>query len=287
MNPLVSVVIPTYNRGQVIEQAIQTVMNQTYYPIEIIVLDDGSTDNTLEIVKKYPEVKYYYQKNKGAAQARNNGVLMAEGGYIAFLDSDDIWLPWKLELQMKTIKKLQAPIIGSRKKYIKTAAEINLQPKKINESFHYITFCEQLKRTWCVPSTMVVHKDFFKSFGGFDPTLKIAEDWDLWLKIAYKEPIPRMKEVLTYNFLTKGSLSENRLEKYLYDLRVIKKWNPMLDDRISFDLYMRWCLAFITKRILKLRLHAGKSETNIFWKMVKKELFLPGFTLKIVNELLR
>ena len=101
MAPLVSIIIPTYNREKIIGRAIDSVFAQTWQNFEIIVLDDGSQDNTKAVVEAYgPKVKYFYQGNKGIAGARNGGMRHAGGDYLAFLDSDDYWLPAKLEKQM-------------------------------------------------------------------------------------------------------------------------------------------------------------------------------------------
>lgn len=96
----ISVIIPTFNRKKYLGEAIESVLEQNYQPIEIIIIDDGSTDNTETLIKKYPEVHYVYQENIGQAAARNRGIALAKGEYLAFLDSDDLWLPGKLHLQM-------------------------------------------------------------------------------------------------------------------------------------------------------------------------------------------
>ena len=98
---LVSVLIPSYNRGYLIGKTIESVLAQTYRPIEIIVVDDGSTDDTRAVIAKFgPAIRYIYQENAGLAVARNTGLVVARGEFIAFQDSDDMWLPWKLQVQV-------------------------------------------------------------------------------------------------------------------------------------------------------------------------------------------
>ena len=112
-NPTVSVIIPTYNRAHLIKRAIQSVLNQTYQDFEVIIVDDASTDNTEEVVKSFndPRIRYIrHEKNKGAAAARNTGIKTARGKYIAFQDSDDEWLPEKLEKQMKVFENAPAKV---------------------------------------------------------------------------------------------------------------------------------------------------------------------------------
>jgi glycosyltransferase involved in cell wall biosynthesis len=277
VNPLVSVVIPAYNRAGEIGRAIDSAFNQTYRPIEVVVVDDGSIDNTAAVVAGYPEVRYYRQENQGASRARNRGVELARGEYIAFLDSDDLWVKNKLELQMELALHLHAPVLGARKKYVTGAAGINPDALVKANGYHFLTFKRQLKRTWIVPSTVVVRKDYFQRFSGFDPRLKIAEDWDLWLKMAHNAPIPRMDAVLTYNFVTQGSLSENRLEKYLYDLEVIRKWDPQSNPAISKKLYRKWCVAFTVSRLFKLWRRSDQASLRAFWQMTVSQLPLPQY----------
>lgn len=114
-NPTVSVIIPTYNRAHLVGRAIQSVLNQTYKDFELIIVDDGSTDNTEDIIKKYQKkderIKYIRRKkNKGGSVARNTGINAAIGEYIAFLDSDDEWLTEKLERQMKVFKSTSSEV---------------------------------------------------------------------------------------------------------------------------------------------------------------------------------
>lgn len=111
---MVSVIIPTYNRGYIIRKSIDSVLSQTYSDFELIIIDDGSTDNTKDIIEAYKDsrIKYVYQENSGACAARNNGVLLAKGEYIAFHDSDDTWLPDKLEKQIQAINEIGADIVS-------------------------------------------------------------------------------------------------------------------------------------------------------------------------------
>jgi glycosyltransferase involved in cell wall biosynthesis len=287
VSPLVSVVIPAYNRARQIGRAIDSALNQTYRPIEVIVIDDGSRDNTAEIVSGYPEVRYYHQENRGASGARNRGVELARGEYIAFLDSDDFWVKNKLELQMRLMLRLRAPVLGARKKYVTEAAFVNPDKQAKTERYHFLTFKRQLKRTWIVPSTVVVRKDYFQRFSGFDSRLKIAEDWDLWLRMARDAPIPRMNAVLTYNFATVGSLSENRLEKYISDLEVIRKWNPRNAPAISGKLYRKWCVVFTVSRLFKLWRHSDPAALRVFWHKAVSELPLPPYIVWMGARLAR
>ena len=113
---MISVIIPTYNREKLIMPAIDSVLKQTYQDIELIVVDDGSTDRTVELLKTIKDPRFYFvqtERNSGAPAARNIGIKQSKGEYIAFHDSDDIWMPHKLEKQLKFLKENDADVVGS------------------------------------------------------------------------------------------------------------------------------------------------------------------------------
>jgi glycosyltransferase involved in cell wall biosynthesis len=169
MNELVSIIIPVYNYGQFLAEAIESILLQSYRPIEVIIVDDGSTDNTSDIARSYPDVQYVYQPNQGVAIARNTGIYMAMGKYIAFLDADDSWPIDKLKIQIRHL--IENPDIGYNickiRNFIETG--VNLHPK-ITSSL--------LENEQIGFATIVAHKDLFDKIGGFDPRYKIGEDFD-------------------------------------------------------------------------------------------------------------
>jgi len=273
LKPLVSVVIPTYNRAKYLGGAIESAITQDYPKMEILVMDDGSSDETEEVVKSFSEVKYHYQENLGVALARNNAVKKAGGEVIAFLDSDDRWVKNKLNFQVELMQKLKAPVIGGRKKYVAPDTQMDLDVRVDPEKFHEIGFERQTRRTWFAPSTMLFNKEFYLETGGFDPQLKIASDWDLWLRIAFEKPIPRMDSVLALCYRSRERLTGNRLEKYLHDLKIIKRWEEKLDE----ETYRRWCGRFAVRRAFKLKQRQSLEETRVFWKNCQETLPLPRY----------
>lgn len=185
-SPFFSVVIPTYNRKKYVKRAIKSVLKQTIDNYEVIVVDDGSNDGTRKMIESMsPRVRYIYQKNKGPSQARNSGILAARGQYIAFLDSDDRFLPRKLEKNKKFLSKNPDCMFlygwyydkrsGHKKKKKKPK-----RCKKLNEFRYRIYRREFTIRT----STVVVHRDCFKKVGLFNPKYYYAQDWDMWLRLA-------------------------------------------------------------------------------------------------------
>ena len=185
--PLVSVVIPTYNRALTISPAIDSALNQTYKNIEIIVVDDGSTDNTKEALKPYEQkITYIPQANSGVSSARNIGIQRAAGEYVAFLDSDDLWYPQKLEKQIEAIQKNQEyALCLTNIEYINEAGShisfSNLREIILQNG----SFFEYLLRGFPVTcSYMLIKKDVFNAVGLFDESLKTAEDIDMLLRIT-------------------------------------------------------------------------------------------------------
>ena len=178
-----SIIIPTFNRASFLERAINSILNQSYQKFEIIVVDDGSTDNTKSILKKYPEIRYFYQKNSGVSKARNVGIQNSKYDYIAFLDSDDEWRGDKLEIQTKFLKNNpNIFIVYSDETWIRNGKEIK---KKFYQSKPFgFCFLENLDFCKIGTSTVLIKKSLLKEVGYFDENLMICEDYDLWLRIS-------------------------------------------------------------------------------------------------------
>jgi len=190
-NPLVSVVVPTYNCAHYLAAALDSVLAQTYRPIEVIVVDDGSTDNTADVVCAYAEVRYLYQPNQGAAVARNIGIAAAQGEFIAFLDADDVWQPDKLSIQVAYM--LQHPSVG----ITATNALHFLEPGTPVPSWLRPDRDLGEKKS-PIPSAMVVRKPVFSQIGMFSPDHVPSEDTE-WLCRAKDDQISivTLPEVLT------------------------------------------------------------------------------------------
>ena len=185
----ISVIIPTFNRKETLKRAIQSVVMQSYTPHEIIVIDDGSDDGTKEWLKdNFPNVKYIYQMNSGVSSARNKGIKFARGDWIALLDSDDEWLPSKLKDQANEIElNPAAKFLHTNEIWIRNGVRVN-QMKKHKKYGGYI-FEKCLDMCRISPSSVLIKKDIFDEIGMFDETLKVCEDYDLWLRFASKYPV--------------------------------------------------------------------------------------------------
>ena len=196
----ISVIIPTYNRKNTLPRAVESVLNQTYKPIEIIIVDDGSTDGTKEwFSEMYPLVHYIYQVNSGVSSARNTGINSARGDWIALLDSDDEWLPDKLELQVKLLQNnAELRFCHTNEIWIRNGVRINQRKKHQKYGGNIFKKCLDICRI--SPSSSLFHTSVIKDVGRFDESLDVCEDYDLWLRITAKYPVLFLDQPLIKKF---------------------------------------------------------------------------------------
>jgi glycosyltransferase involved in cell wall biosynthesis len=187
--PLVSVIIPTYNRSSQVIEAVHSVFEQTFEDFELIVVDDGSCDGTAESFNPYKgRIAYRFQENRGVSAARNQGIRMSRGQWIAFLDSDDLWLPKKLETQFQFFSQNpEALICQTEEVWIRNGRQVN--PLKKHQKFSGDIFAPSLLLCLVSPSAVMIKRDLFEQVGCFDEALPACEDYDLWLRISAQFPI--------------------------------------------------------------------------------------------------
>lgn len=187
----ISVIIPTYNRCAFLKEALLSVFNQTFKDYEVIVYDDGSTDETdrmLHTFKRFYPVKYILSPiNKGPAYSRNKAVEASRGNFIAFLDSDDLWLKNKLKIQYTFMREKKVRICQTDEIWLRNGKKIN--PMKKHQKFSGDIFERSLDLCLVSPSAVMFEKSLFEEHGGFDENLIACEDYDLWLRISIKEHI--------------------------------------------------------------------------------------------------
>ncbi|MEE4262581.1 MAG: glycosyltransferase [Desulfobacteraceae bacterium] len=184
-----SVIIPTYNRGWIVKEAIDSVLGQDFSDFELIVVDDGSDDNTREVLGAYAKaITVLHQSNKGVSAARNRGIAEASGRLIAFLDSDDLWLPGKLKTQVKFFEEnADAMINQTQEIWMRNGIRVN--PKKRHHKFSGMIFKRSLALCLVSPSAVMIRKSLFDTVGVFDERLPACEDYDLWLRISCRYPV--------------------------------------------------------------------------------------------------
>ena len=186
----ISVVIPTFNRVDRLEMTLQSVLDQTFAPLEIIVVDDGSSDGTdaMLMARFGDRIRYHYQENRGVSHARNVGVELSRGNWIAFLDSDDQWLPDKLQLQVAAIQS--NPEYGfchTNEIWIRNGKRVNPMNKHDKSGGYIYQKCLPL----CVvsPSSVLIKRQVFNDIGNFDESLPVCEDYDYWLRYCASYPV--------------------------------------------------------------------------------------------------
>ena len=192
----ISVIIPTYNRKHTLQRAIDSVLAQTFKPFEIIIVDDGSKDGTKEwLLQNYPSVQYIHQPNNGVSSARNKGIQISQGSWIALLDSDDEWMPEKLEYQSRFIElNRDSSFCHTNEIWIRNGVRVNQMKKHKKFGGDIFKHCLDICRI--SPSSSIIKKDVFEEVGAFDESLTVCEDYDLWLRVTAKFNILFLDEPL-------------------------------------------------------------------------------------------
>jgi len=192
----ISVIIPTYNRKHTLQRAIDSVLAQTFKPYEIIIVDDGSKDGTKEwLLQNYPSVQYIHQPNNGVSSARNKGIQISQGSWIALLDSDDEWMPEKLEYQSRFLEmNRDSSFCHTNEIWIRNGVRVNQMKKHKKYGGDIFKHCLDICRI--SPSSSIIKKDVFEEVGAFDESLTVCEDYDLWLRVTAKFNILFLDEPL-------------------------------------------------------------------------------------------
>lgn len=211
-NPIVSVIIPTYNRAYLLKKSITSVLNQTYADLEVIIVDDGSTDNSEELIKSFDDNRIRYikhDKNKGVSHALNTGIRTSRGKYISFLGSDDVWLPQKLEKELEIFQKLNSHVgvvysglwqIKNNKKIYVPSSRINKKEGNIHKEILLGNFVNGLS---------LIREECFEKVGLFDVNLPGLVDWDLYIRVSKFYEFRFVDEPLIIAPLSDDSISVN------------------------------------------------------------------------------
>jgi glycosyltransferase involved in cell wall biosynthesis len=232
---LVSVIIPTYNREKFLQEAVNSVLNQTYKNLEIIIVDDGSTDNTRAVVENYlkdKRVKYFFQKNKGHSVARNTGIINATGKYIMFLDDDDYYFPYSVDKLLTFIKKQPESvkmIYGDAIYFNGQSKNYNKEPKCLPKPALYFQLLTG--NIFTTPGEIIAETKAIKDIGMFDENYVKAEDYDLWNRMALKYDIMKIDiPVVFYRKHHTQSTNNMGIIRYYSDKTCFKYWNLLKED---------------------------------------------------------
>ena len=248
--PKVSCVITTFNRASCLKEAIESVLAQDFDGFELIVVDDGSMDHTASVLEGYkPRLRYIFQQNKGASAARNLGLEVAHGEYIAYLDSDDLWVPQKLSIQTRFLDQNPAyPLCYSEEIWYRNGIRVNPCKRHRKYSGHIFRRCLPL----CIisPSSAMMRRNILEELGGFDESLPAAEDYDLWLRITCAYPV----FLIPVPLIIKRGGHQDQLSRRIKNLdkyRIQALIKILLSQRISIKIWQEaW-----TELSLKCRIY--------------------------------
>lgn len=235
VQPKISIIMPTYNRSDYICEAIESALGQTYDNIELIVIDDGSTDGTRKQLEKYSSdrrFKYMRQENQGQSIARNKGLKMAEGEFIAFLDSDNIWLPGKLERQVEIMNKNQSFDIfyGDGILIDEKGAEVSRE----NMSRYSGNITRHLIKDNCVSmNTTLTRKKCFDELGGMSEEVRAGDDYELWLRLSTKFKFYYTPEYFVRYRVMDDQISTDKYRRFNSNERVLQKFFERFPESVT------------------------------------------------------
>ncbi|MGW8207976.1 MAG: glycosyltransferase family 2 protein, partial [Syntrophobacteria bacterium] len=245
MSPQVSVIIATYNRAAMVTEAVESVLAQEKTDFELIVVDDGSTDETEARLSIFgSRLKYYQQENAGVSAARNRGLEFSTAPLVAFLDSDDLWLPSKLHLQHNyMMEHPEVHICQTEEIWWRNGRQVN--PKKHHRKPSGDIFRRSLHLCLVSPSAVMLKASLLEKVGHFDEDLPAAEDYDLWLRVSVEHPVPLLPHPLV---IKRGGQSDQLSARSGIDRYRIKALEKLLKSgRLSTDQY-RWAWRVLRRK---------------------------------------
>lgn len=226
--PLISIVIPCYNHGQYLRVAIRSILMQDYKPVEILVVDDGSIDNTKLVVSEFPTVKYIYQSNQGLSSARNTGIDHSSGVNLLFVDADDWLLPLALSTNNQFLEKnVDAAFVSGGFKIITDKGEVH----EITEVVEKNHFQRLLEFNYIAMHATVLYRRWIFNEFRFDVTLKACEDYDMYLRVARKYPVVHHTLIVAAYRFHSTNMSYNTLMMMETAIKIIKKQEAYLVNK--------------------------------------------------------
>ncbi|MCM2348617.1 MAG: glycosyltransferase family 2 protein [Bacteriovoracaceae bacterium] len=253
---LIDVILPTFNRASILDRAIQSVLGQKHKHFNLYVIDDGSTDDTAHKMAQYSSasnVHYLRQDNKGVSAARNLGIKTSSAPWIAFLDSDDEWLPQKLQTQVNFLSENPAlRFVHSNEMWIRNGVRVN--PKQKFDKSNFDIFRRSLEMCLISPSTVMMKRELCEEHGHFDEEFIVCEDYDLWLKILATEEV--------------GFISDHLVKKYGGHEDQLSTKYPAMDY---------WRIRSLVRLLTKQNLSEDKKEMILIEINKKAPILLQGY----------
>ncbi len=232
--PFISVIVPTYNRLELLKLTLDSVRKQTFRDFEIVVVDDGSTDGTWEWLEDQADLRALRQPNSGIATSRNNGAAAARGRWFAFLDHDDLWAPEKLQIQADFIRdNPEVALVAARHVRLGNRYSRPERPTWIKGDLLVKVFSESFIHT----SSVVIKREVFDKIGGFPARYRFADEFDVWLRIARDYPIAFVDQPLVFIRFYEANTSHDRIgvRTDTFDI-LMKNYDP---ERIPQPVFVR------------------------------------------------
>jgi glycosyltransferase involved in cell wall biosynthesis len=238
LNELVSIIIPSYNQGHFLAEAIESVLSQSYPHVEIIMVDDGSTDDSFLVASGYQGVRCIKQENQGISGARNRGAQESSGAYLIFLDADDLLLPNSLELGLRHFKdRPEVALVAGHCQHISPdRSPLPTPPQRLVEEDHYIELLRD-NYIW-PPASVIFRRSQFESVGGFNRSLSGSADHDIYLRIAAKFPIHFHNDVVALYRQHETNMSSNCFLMLRESVLTLKSQKHHLKGTKEFEAYM-------------------------------------------------
>ena len=271
-SPKISVIVPTYNRAYQLKETLSSVLTQTYQDFELIVVDDGSIDDTSKVIKEFPRVKYLALKeNYGVSIARNEGLAFAKGKYICFLDSDDLWDQKKLQIQFCWMEgNTDCQVCYTDEIWIRNGVRVNQM--NIHRKYSGDIYLHCLSLCIVSPSSAMLRIGLFDDIGDFDESLPACEDYDLWLRISMKYEFELINEPL---IIKKGGHADQLSKKYwgmdrfrVVALKKLLDSNSLEGERLRLT---RSELARKCSVLIKGFVKRGKKEEELHYRTIIKK----------------
>ena len=237
---LVSIIIPCYKQAHFLGEAIESALRQTHAPVEVIVVDDGSPDNTGEVAARYPEVRYLRQENAGLPAARNAGMRASRGEFLIFLDSDDRLYPRAAEINLQYLSERPDCAFSSGLHFLIAADGAPLhRSEQLHVTREHYWNLLQTNFIGC-PATVMYRRAMLEELGGFDVSMKSVEDYQVYLDLARRHPIFNHQELIAEYRLHGANMSANHARMLEYAVRALNsQWEHIKDDRRLVKAYRR------------------------------------------------
>jgi len=277
--PEVSVIVATYNMAQYLPLAVRSILGQTRAVLEVHVVDDGSTDNTAEVMREFandPRVHYHWQQNAGQTKAKNLGISHARGAFIAFCDADDLWTPDKLEVQMPLFERsANVGVVYARKQQILPDGSPG-RPAPPAKSFEGVVTNDLFKCNFVSFGTAIIRRRCIDELGAFDERYRMGIDWELWLRLSTRYEFAFADKVTYLYRVWPGQMSHNWRGRYEHEFQIMRDFLGKHPGKIPAAVE-RAAYAFTYARRGRLRVLVDREYLNGFKDACRSIFYLPTY----------